>query len=243
MKASLKNTAILIFARSAAEEARNKTFVEGSSKQNLRISQFLLKQVQRTTRATGLPFFHLNENIQKGDTFGERLFNACQIVFDKGFGRVIVLGSDCPNITPKVLIDAAIALDNYSLVLGPSKDGGIYLLAADQEIFDKKHFLNIDWGSDQVFSQLLSWRKDNRSYCLPSFEDIDQAADLHRLFRHIRIPYNLLKLLEAFFLNKDFINAFEGFFNRGIKSSHSFGYRGPPLFPSSFPNFFNFNDR
>lgn len=66
---------------------------------------------------------------QTGTDFGGRLHHAFCTLFERAFQKVILLGSDSPQISQKVILQAEQALEHMDVVLGPAEDGGYYLLA------------------------------------------------------------------------------------------------------------------
>ena len=72
---------------------------------------------------------------QRGSHLGERLANVFSDLFGEGFRSVVVVGSDSPALPPAYLAQAFDVLDQRDsparLVLGPTADGGFYLIASD----------------------------------------------------------------------------------------------------------------
>lgn len=124
---------------------------------------------------------------QKGNGLGERMSNAFQELFDNGYQRVIIIGSDCPGLSSSHIQNAFNLLDSFDTVLGPSVDGGYYLLGLNymvRELFQNKH-----WSTDTVLSDTLANLKQNRLLysLLPTLQDIDTLEDLTQL--NFAIPY------------------------------------------------------
>lgn len=157
LKYSEKNTAILLFARSANEEARQKNFaLNAPLKRNAAIGERLFQEAQKKCVQSKLPVFHLDEKAQKGCNFAERLKHSFQHVFDQGFKNVIAIGSDCPKLSVRDIHTAANKLASGSAVLGETQKGGIYLMALPKDVFNTIDFSQVHWNSEQVFSQLES---------------------------------------------------------------------------------------
>ena len=74
------------------------------------------------------------------------------------------------------ILQAAKLLETTPSVLGPSTDGGVYLLGIQKQAFQKEAFLNIDWQTECVFQQLSSINKNIK--ILSTKADIDTPADL-----------------------------------------------------------------
>jgi rSAM/selenodomain-associated transferase 1 len=114
---------------------------------------------------------------QSGDNLGDRMFNAISESLGY-YQKVILVGSDCPQIDADYLRCALQALDNKSLVLGPAIDGGYVLIGATA--IQASLFEGISWGTDAVFCetvQLIEERGIGWSQLLP-LADIDRPEDL-----------------------------------------------------------------
>lgn len=119
---------------------------------------------------------------QSGDGLGERIVSVFNTLFSMGYFKVVVIGSDSPDLPPEFIEKALSALDGVvSLVLGPAADGGYYLVALDR--FTEAPFKGIPWSTGEVLSKTLE-KADEASikYCLlDKWHDIDTEADLPRL--------------------------------------------------------------
>lgn len=118
------------------------------------------------------------KRLQEGDDLGARMKKAFARAFDEGFDRVLIIGSDCPGLTEEVILDAFNELDSYQVVIGPSEDGGYYLLGMRKFIPDL--FADINWSTDTVYEKTVETVYNlGLSYStLPVLNDIDTAADL-----------------------------------------------------------------
>jgi len=94
--------------------------------------------------------------------------------------KVVVIGTDCPDIDKHYITQAFYALDENDAVIGPAVDGGYVLLGLRK--FSPDLFSDISWGSDKVFSQTqkvlnnLSWSYKE----LDIMHDLDRPEDLLR---------------------------------------------------------------
>ena len=120
--------------------------------------------------------------LQRGKTLGEKMFLAFfQTAID--FKRAVIIGSDCPFITPQIIYKSFAALNSTPISIGPSADGGYYLLGLDLTKVTLKKlsnlFTNIEWSSETVLSDTLDRAKENNLEVtfLPEFYDIDTQAD------------------------------------------------------------------
>jgi glycosyltransferase A (GT-A) superfamily protein (DUF2064 family) len=94
--------------------------------------------------------------------------------------KVVLIGTDCPSLEGKHIIQAFEALDQSDLVLGPAKDGGYYLIGMKC----RANFLfeGITWSSELVLSQTLALAAAQglQTSLLPVLEDIDTLEDWER---------------------------------------------------------------
>jgi glycosyltransferase A (GT-A) superfamily protein (DUF2064 family) len=99
---------------------------------------------------------------------------------------VVLIGTDCPLVTPAAIVDALARLSGADAVLGPAEDGGYVLLALKR--FDPDVFREIPWGSAQVADLTrrrmrgLGWAWEEQS----RLWDVDRPEDLPRLKAYLR---------------------------------------------------------
>ncbi|GAA4238614.1 hypothetical protein GCM10022291_29760 [Postechiella marina] len=166
--------AILIFANSAEKEMVSKPFSSSS------LFEALNLQTINIAKKTGLPYFHLNEAQQVGANFGERFTNAIQTVYNQGYNSVITIGNDTPHLTSKHILKTAEKLKTHHVVLGPSTDGGFYLMGLKKQQFNPDVFLKLPWQTTNLnrsISKVLASKKSNIHY-LEVLTDIDNASDI-----------------------------------------------------------------
>jgi len=114
---------------------------------------------------------------QKGKDLGERLSNAFEQEL-KLFNSVVVIGTDSPTFPVSRIREAVDLLSHSELVLGPSEDGGYYLIALQNYL---PIFSNIPWGTSDVLRATMAAAAPYRTSFLPRCFDIDQPNDLTRL--------------------------------------------------------------
>ncbi len=122
---------------------------------------------------------------QAGSDLGERMLNGIRRLKNLGHTPICVIGSDSPTLQPRHLEDAFKSLDQSDICVGPSEDGGYYLIG-----MKKSHpevFCNIDWGTDRVFAQTINIgeKKDIKIKTLDKWYDVDTSKSLHRLRKRI----------------------------------------------------------
>jgi rSAM/selenodomain-associated transferase 1 len=116
---------------------------------------------------------------QVGEDLGKRMQGAFEDSFKHKIEKVIIIGTDCPDLSQDLIEDAFLALNSHDVVLGPASDGGYYLIGLSQ--FFPMLFTQIDWGSDRVLAQTKSITKQEKLsvYDLPVLTDVDRPDDLH----------------------------------------------------------------
>lgn len=119
------------------------------------------------------------KKLQKGNDLGKRMSNAFKDLFDDGYRNIIIIGSDCPELTTDLMEKAFDKLFSSDVVIGPAKDGGYYLLGMKN--LHKDLFKDVDWSTDKVLGQtLVTCKKLNLStFLLPELSDIDDEEDLN----------------------------------------------------------------
>lgn len=119
-----------------------------------------------------------NRFVQQGEGLGDRLQHACSAVANLGYKKMIILGSDCPELSPDIIRKGLFILDGKDACIGPAKDGGYYLLGLKN--YHHTIFENIDWSTDKVCAQTCAQLTDaGLTYeMLPELSDIDTVEDL-----------------------------------------------------------------
>ena len=118
---------------------------------------------------------------QASGDLGARLAAAFAQSFAKGARKVIVIGCDCPQISKDTVISSFTALEAAEAVLGPTVDGGYYLLGLKE--VRPSLFQNIPWSTDRVFLETVNILKfQTLSYIsLEDFSDVDTLEDFNRV--------------------------------------------------------------
>ena len=121
---------------------------------------------------------------QASGDLGARMRTALQSALDEGAERVVLIGSDSPTL-PRVRVEEAFTrLDEADVVLGPSDDGGYYLVGVRRRVPDM--FCDIAWGTSQVWGQTLARISTICVATLPPWYDVDELDDLRRLAEELR---------------------------------------------------------
>jgi rSAM/selenodomain-associated transferase 1 len=118
---------------------------------------------------------------QENGDLGERLVGACSDAFKQGHKRVVVIGSDCPDLTTTHIEQAFKALYHKDLVLGPATDGGYYLIGMNRE--NKSLFTQIPWSTEAVMASTLK-AGEKLALAIETLEtlsDVDRPEDLKHI--------------------------------------------------------------
>ena len=115
--------------------------------------------------------------------FGQCLFQSLSSLLAAGHGAACLLNSDSPTLPVDYLVMAATALREPGdrVVIGPSTDGGYYLIGVKRP--HRRLFEDVDWSTERVFEQTLqrAVELDLRSVVLPTWYDVDDANALRIL--------------------------------------------------------------
>ncbi len=116
---------------------------------------------------------------QKGEDLGGKMRNAFKSIFDEGFSKVGIIGTDCYDLSKEIIDDNFNKLLNTDFVLGPSFDGGYYFLGMSK--LNEEVFENVDWSTDKVLQQTVELIQQNgNSYTLGDrLSDVDEVSDVN----------------------------------------------------------------
>lgn len=120
--------------------------------------------------------------IQYGKDIGERMANTFDKLFNLGYNQVLIIGTDIVGDLLKELEDAFSHFKMSDIVLGPSHDGGFYLIGCKNR-FDNYIFRNIEWSTQNVLKKLVlnieakgyKYSLTNKLYDIDNYEDLKKA--------------------------------------------------------------------
>ena len=123
---------------------------------------------------------------QEGRHLGQRMHRALVWAKRQGAQRIVIIGSDTPNLPTEYILEAFLRLKDNDLVLGPSEDGGYYLVGL--KVPNYSLFKDIEWSSDKVLRQTINQAKiaEQRVSLLKKWQDIDDAKSLKQLKKSFR---------------------------------------------------------
>ena len=116
--------------------------------------------------------------LQSGNDLGERMQNAFAYAFENGYKEVVIIGTDCFELTSTIITDAFAYLKKNDVVIGPAEDGGYYLLGMKK--LHAEMFQNIVWSTDKVLQQTkaICRRESLTHHLLQQLSDVDDENDL-----------------------------------------------------------------
>jgi rSAM/selenodomain-associated transferase 1 len=121
----------------------------------------------------GYKYYH-----QEGNDLGERMRNAFNKVFNLGAKKAVIVGTDVPDISNNLIVSSFLLLDEKDFVIGPSTDGGYYLLG--MKSLDCNLFSGISWSTGEVLNKTINRIAENNfSFIkLAQLHDIDDERSI-----------------------------------------------------------------
>lgn len=167
---SVPKRCVLLFARAPREEERAKGIPRSR-----RLFAYARAQAQRAVRGLhGVDLLIADSQTQQGSTFGERLTSAFVAASDRGYEQIVVVPTDVPQLTAADIRRAFTLLATHSLVLGPCRDGGVYLIGGGAGTAELFPFIR--WQTSSVLDDFRA--ADPSAALLRALIDVDREADL-----------------------------------------------------------------
>lgn len=196
-----KKEALIIFAR-APQKGKVKTRLAASVGEDtaLAVYKLLLQHTKSVTENLSCDKYvfyadqipgddHWGNDYKKllqlGTDLGEKMRNAFSRLFGEGYLRLVIIGSDCFELTEAILQLAFSLLDQNEMVIGPAQDGGYYLLGMKDGL--KDIFNGVEWSTEKVLAQTKSQvlAKGYGHHLLPVLNDVDTIDDLPKELLHL----------------------------------------------------------
>ena len=150
-------------------------------------------------KSLGVDYFHFTEEQQQGYTFGERITSAIATVFDKGYDHVLTIGNDTVSLEKAHLRKAIKAMHNGEVAVGPSYDGGFYLLGLHKDQFNLEQLRSFTWQSSGLYKEVQAYVKaiEATALALPYLYDLDTTSDISKnLATHSVTNLRALRILQ-----------------------------------------------
>lgn len=119
-----------------------------------------------------------HKHLQPEGNLGEKMKFAFQKMFSLGYSSVVIIGSDCAELTSDIMQAGFEFLQEKEVVIGPCLDGGYYFLGMNNFYPDLME--EIPWSTSTVFSDTVAKMNDRSFAILPKLSDIDYEEDLER---------------------------------------------------------------
>ena len=139
---------------------------------------------------------HWNREAQVAGDLGQRMQAFAAHRLEEGFGRVVLLGSDSPHVPMHYIEQAFEELNSHQIVLGPSEDGGYWLIGFSEHV--PAVFEDVQWSSPEVWKTTLRALESQKLSCaeVPAWYDIDEEVDLQRMIAELHGNASLEPALE-----------------------------------------------
>jgi len=186
--------ALLIFARNPVQgQVKTRLARQVGEAEALRIYRYLLhrtRQVAQSIPADRFLFYDqfisekdewpesfFQKKLQTDGDLGQRMRAAFATIFEHDYAKAVIIGSDCPELSAQVIFEAFDHLMEKDMVIGPSKDGGYYLLGMKR--LHNFLFENMPWSTSRLLLQTKAAIDARQHTCalLPLLRDVDDAND------------------------------------------------------------------
>lgn len=127
---------------------------------------------------------------QKGGNLGQRMYNAFKYAVQRSVLKIVIIGSDSPDLPVSFIRSAFFALNDNDVVLGPCEDGGYYLIGLKKPCFDL--FKGVEWSGNGVLKQTIKKAKrlKLKIALLKKWLDVDTPESLTRLEKRLKLEKN-----------------------------------------------------
>jgi rSAM/selenodomain-associated transferase 1 len=118
------------------------------------------------------------KDLQAEGDLGNRMSKAFETAFELGYKKVVIIGSDCYDITQEIIMEGFSELEKKDVVIGPALDGGYYLLGMKKS--HKELFIDKSWSNKELLNEtIVSIDALELSYnLLTPLSDVDHEEDL-----------------------------------------------------------------
>jgi len=126
------------------------------------------------------------KELQSGEGLGGKMKNAFKKAFDENYKKVVLMMPDCPKMSDNLIEKAFKNLDTSDFVIGPTNDGGYYMIgmrAYHPDVFDHQ-----EYGTDKVCEETMAGitKLGKTVFKLPVLTDVDMEEDLGTLKKMIK---------------------------------------------------------
>jgi rSAM/selenodomain-associated transferase 1 len=142
---------------------------------------------------------------QRGEDLGARMADAFVQSFSEGLEKLILIGSDVPDLTEAIIDEAFKSLQSNDAVIGPASDGGYYLIGFNKGTFLPDIFTGLMWSTSSIFRQTMKVLQESGCsvHILPECSDVDTVDDLRSFFiRNKDVDFRTSYTLSSLMRNK-----------------------------------------
>jgi glycosyltransferase A (GT-A) superfamily protein (DUF2064 family) len=223
LNTTFTQTCVLYFTSGANS---SKCF-SSKKKKNRAIQKVLFDNTLLEIRKTKLNYLVSDGNLNTG-SFYEKINSAVTKAFSLGYKQIILVGDDTPQLSAKQILKAAQNLITDQLSIGPSEDGGAYLIAFDQSHFEDGLLQNLSWQTPEFYKALVNniFLKKYSYETFSKFSDLDNAIDIEnylRKFSYLKFTQTLKNICVLIINQTTSVFLIE----KGYHSS--LPHRGPPV--------------
>ena len=131
------------------------------------------------------PVLKYQKELQKGDNLGDKMKNAIKMAVDEDYDKAVLIMPDCPRLTDTIIEKAFKALDNHDFIIGPTNDGGYYMIG--MRAYNPAVFENKKYSTGSVFKEAVEefGKLGKTHFVLPELVDVDLEDDLGKLKKMI----------------------------------------------------------
>jgi glycosyltransferase A (GT-A) superfamily protein (DUF2064 family) len=125
--------------------------------------------------------------------------------FSEGLEKLILIGSDVPDLTEAIIDEAFKSLQSNDAVIGPASDGGYYLIGFNKGTFLPDIFTGLMWSTSSIFRQTMKVLQESGCsvHILPECSDVDTVDDLRSFFiRNKDVDFRTSYTLSSLMRNK-----------------------------------------
>lgn len=196
-------------------------------KKTIAVQKLLFNKTLLEIRKTQLPFL-ISDGLKTDVSFENKIDSAVNQAFTKGYKNIILVGDDTPQLSANQLIKAAKSIDNNKVSVGPSTDGGAYLISFTQQHFNEGILKDLAWQTNQFYESLLLNITNQKLLFtkLSKFSDLDSKSDI-RQFLQFKPFLKFTQVLYSLCVYQKV----KAFYSIIIELGHqiTLKYRGPPL--------------
>jgi uncharacterized protein len=137
--------------------------------------------------------------VQAGGDLGQKMLGCFEQAFEYGFTFPVLMGSDIPGLDRRLIFRALEESGSRQSVIGPSSDGGYYLIGVNRRNFRPDFFRNIPWSTSGVLNMTMKKLSSAglKPFILPVLTDVDTLDDLKHVFSDLGLPATPDELLAS----------------------------------------------